>query len=460
MLITLLMIGWLVFGTIAAFMLFYKNYQNHQILGVTLSAQHAQATEVRDIVSGFKLKCYLILLFSLGLSLLLLLEPVKVYAEFLLLVVVIINLFLNWLVLHRYQRKLQTLKKEKGWIYQRKRIVTVDINVAKEKGKAGISAVWSWLFLLLSFIPMVYLILSPETRELYPFGFSLLGPFVQLNMLFLYYHMRNIHTPALSENTEINKACARIQERIRTKGATLNALFMLIFWFLFNYVILNTRSALLIVMPLIVLVIAILITAFWQQKKIRSAENYFYGAELKEESGISEQEGLYKWGCYYDPNDPRIFVPKRIAGMGWTINIGHPVGKIMGLGILVLVLVILTTVFYGSSKDYVIAENGSQIIIDAPMYDLSIEKDRIVSVSTVESLPRGIRTNGYGGTGKSFGHFTFDGYGKCMIYVYNQGGKYIVLELDGDDPGYVIVNAKTPEDTEILHRSINEWLAD
>lgn len=460
MLIALLMISWLVFGTMAAFMLFYKNYQNHQILGVTLSAQHAESVEVRDIVSGYRLKCYLVLVLSIGLSLLLLLKPIGIYTEFLLLILVMANLFLNWLVLHRCQRKLQALKNEKDWIYQRTRIVTVDINVAKEKGKAGISAVWSWLFLFLSFIPTVYLILSPETRELYPFGFSLIGPFIQLNMTFLYYHMRNSHTPALSENTEINKACARTQERIRTTCATLNALSMLIFWFLFNYIILYTRSALLIVIPAIVLVIAILIIAYWQQKKIRSAENYFYGAELKEESHISEQENLYKWGCYYNPNDSRILVPKRVEGMGWTINIGHPVGKIMGYGILVLVLVILTTVFYGGLKDYVIAENGSQITIDAPMYDLSIEKDRIVSVSAIENLPRGSRTNGYGGSSKSFGHFTFDGYGRCMIYVYHQGGDYIVLELDGDDPGYVIVNAKTPEDTESLHRSIKEWLAD
>ncbi len=459
MLITLLIISWMVFGTMAAFMLFYKNHQNHQILGVTLSATHAQSPEVLDIINRYKRMCIFVLLLSEGLSLLLL-KPVSAYAEFFLLILVMANLFLNGMIVRRYERKLLTLKEEKGWIYQRSRIVTVDMNVAKEKGKAGISSMWTWLFLLLSFIPMVYLIFSPEAHSLYPIGFSLLGPFCQLNMIFLYYHMRNSHTPALSENTEINKACARTQERIWTTAATLSALSMLIFWFLFNFSLLYARTGILIILPVIILVTALLIIAYWQQKKIRAAENYFFGAEIRNDSYLSEQESMWKWGCYYNPNDPRIFVPKRIAGMGWTINIAHPVGKVMGFGILALVLVILIMAFYGGSKDYVISENRSQITIDAAMYDLSIEKDRIISVSTLDSLPRSSRTNGFGGASKSYGHFTVEGYGKCMLYVYNQVDKFIVLELDGDNPGYVIVNAKTPEATEALYQSIKQWLTD
>jgi uncharacterized membrane protein len=459
MLITLLMIIWLVFGTMTAFMLFYKNSQNQQILGVTLSAAHAQTPEVQDIINSYKRICYLVFLLSVGISLLLLLKPFRDYVEFFLLILVIANLFLNWLVVQRYQRKLQELKEEKGWIYRRTRIVTVDINVTREKGKAGISAVWSWLFLLLSFIPALYLLFSPEARSLYPFGFSLIGPFCQLNMIFLYYHMRNSHTPALSENTEINKACARTLERIRTLSATLSGLAMLVFWFVFNLVILYAMRGILIALPPIILIATLLIIAYWQQKKIRAAEDYFFGAELRDDSNLSEQENLYKWGCYYNPNDPRIFVPKRIAGMGFTINIGHPVGKAIGVGIIVLVLAALIPVFYGGAKDYVIAEKGSQITFDAAMYDLTVEKSQIVSVSIIESLPKGSRTNGYGGVNKSFGHFFFDDYGKCRLYVYNQVGKFIVLELEGDNPEHVIVNAKTPEETEALYQSIQGWLA-
>jgi hypothetical protein len=47
-----------------------------------------------------------------------------------------------------------------------------------------------------------------------------------------------------------------------------------------------------------------------------------------------------------------------------------------------------------------------------------------------------------------------------MLYIYNQVGKYIVLQLDGDDPGYVIVNAKSPEETGELYQPIRRWLTD
>lgn len=458
MLITLLILSWLIFGMMAAFTLFYKNEQQHQVLGVTLSVAHAQTPAAQAILSGYKRVCYLVFLLSAGLSLLLLLPAVGSYTEFCLLILVLANLFLNGLVVQRYRQKLQALKEEKGWIYQRTRLITVDLNVVKEKGKAGVAAVWTWLLFLLSFIPTVYLLLTPAARAVYPIGFSLIGPFCQLNMIFLYYQVRNSHTPALSENTEINKACARTQERIRTTAATLSALSVLAFWFLFNLAVLSAGNGILIVLPVLVPVTALLVIATWQQKKIRAAENYFFGPELEDDSHLAEQENTWKWGCYYNPSDSRIFVPKRIAGMGWTLNLAHPAGKAIGLGILALVLAALIPVFYGGAKDYVITENGSQLTIDAAMYDLSIDKSRIVSVSTLESLPRSSRTNGYGGVSKSFGHFTVDGYGKCMFYVYSQGGAYIVLKLDGDNPGYVMVNGKTPADTEALYRSIKQWL--
>jgi uncharacterized membrane protein len=36
----------------------------------------------------------------------------------------------------------------------------------------------------------------------------------------------------------------------------------------------------------------------------------------------------YDWtGIYHDPDDPRLFVPKRNPSFGWTINVEHPYGR-------------------------------------------------------------------------------------------------------------------------------------
>lgn len=41
---------------------------------------------------------------------------------------------------------------------------------------------------------------------------------------------------------------------------------------------------------------------------------------------------------YYNPKDPRIFPPKRIEGLGWTINFANPISI---LAMLLLILLII-----------------------------------------------------------------------------------------------------------------------
>ncbi|HBC94706.1 MAG TPA: hypothetical protein DCZ10_17860, partial [Pelotomaculum sp.] len=371
-----------------------------------------------------------------------------------------VNFFANWIMLHRYQQKLLSVKKKNAWVYQRKKVVTVDLNVAKEKGKSCVSAFWTWWFLFLSFIPAVFLLISPKTKLLYPVMFSLIGPLCQLGLIYVYYQMRNRHAPALSDNTEINKACARTEERVNTLTATLSSFSMLVFWILINVFIIYLKSGLLAIVSAVILVIALNMIANWQQKKIRAVENSFFGELTESNDSVYEKEGTWKWGCYYNPGDPRVFVSKRIASMGWTINIGRPVGKLIGCGILAFLFIIIGTIFYGGAKDYQITINGSEIMIDAAMYDMTLEKNQVVSVSIMSHIPGGFRTNGYSGVNKSYGHFSIDGYGKCMLYVYNKVDQYIVLRLEGDAPGYVIVNDKSKGEMERLYEAIRQWIAE
>src|SRR5699024_4342924 len=133
-----------------------------------------------------------------------------------------------------------------------------------------------------------------------------------------------------------------------------------------------------------------------------------------------EEEPKWKWGCYYDPKDSRILVPKRVLSMGMTINIGRPAGKAIFFGTIVLVIGIIGFIMYGALKDYKAAIVEDEIIIDAPMYDIVMKRDEVVSVSIIDEMPSGIRTNGYGGTDKSYGNFNIDNYGRSKLYVYNK----------------------------------------
>jgi len=37
----------------------------------------------------------------------------------------------------------------------------------------------------------------------------------------------------------------------------------------------------------------------------------------------------YKWGFYYNKQDARVIVPKRIIGLGWTFNFAQPLSYLI-----------------------------------------------------------------------------------------------------------------------------------
>jgi uncharacterized membrane protein len=50
----------------------------------------------------------------------------------------------------------------------------------------------------------------------------------------------------------------------------------------------------------------------------------------------------WKLGClYFNPNDTRIFPPKRISGMGWTVNFANPKSVVAFLIMLSFILFIV-----------------------------------------------------------------------------------------------------------------------
>ena len=51
---------------------------------------------------------------------------------------------------------------------------------------------------------------------------------------------------------------------------------------------------------------------------------------------IANDLNVWKWGIFYfNPADSRIFVPKRIESLGWTLNFARP-----GTSLLILVFIL------------------------------------------------------------------------------------------------------------------------
>ena len=122
------------------------------------------------MVRSFQRACYLVLALSALASGVLLIPVVQRYAEMSLLVLVMLNLLANWCVISHFQGELRQIKEKNQWTYSRKKIMTVDLSVTREKGRSGVSPFWVWLFLPLSFAPMAVLLLHPALRQRCPLG--------------------------------------------------------------------------------------------------------------------------------------------------------------------------------------------------------------------------------------------------------------------------------------------------
>lgn len=173
----------------------------------------------------------------------------------------------------------------------------------------------------------------------------------------------------------------------------------------------------------------------------------------------NRSQSNWQWGFYNNPDDNRIMVPKRIPALGWTVNIGQRKGRRIMTGIIALMMILFGWIGVLAKKDYQFTVGSDTITIDAPMYDRTYARADIVSVTTITKLPPGgIRTNGYGGLNKAFGHFRLDDYGKTMLYVYKKVPLYIVIELANNDKQHVIFNTKSTAETEQLYMDIQHMM--
>ena len=48
----------------------------------------------------------------------------------------------------------------------------------------------------------------------------------------------------------------------------------------------------------------------------------------------------WKLGIYYNKLDKRVFPPKRIQWLGWTVNFAHPYSYLTILGLIIILIVI------------------------------------------------------------------------------------------------------------------------
>jgi uncharacterized membrane protein len=98
------------------------------------------------------------------------------------------------------------------------------------------------------------------------------------------------------------------------------------------------------------MLIAIVLVLVWHPQRSRTKTST--SADRGRTDTVFRDDDRYWYGGFFynNPDDPALFVPKRF-GLGWTVNFGHPQGKLFLIGMLLLPLVmaILTVLITGTA---------------------------------------------------------------------------------------------------------------
>src|SRR5216684_4997141 len=98
------------------------------------------------------------------------------------------------------------------------------------------------------------------------------------------------------------------------------------------------------------LLMVLVLVLFWHPQ--RSQTKTSTSADRQRIGAVFRDDDRYWYGGFFynNPDDPAVFVPKRY-GLGWTVNFGHPRGKLFLIATLLLplVLLILNVLFFGTA---------------------------------------------------------------------------------------------------------------
>lgn len=176
----------------------------------------------------------------------------------------------------------------------------------------------------------------------------------------------------------------------------------------------------------------------------------------KKYTGDTDDDEYWEKGYYYNPNDTRVSVEKRI-GYGRTFNMANKKAKIMtfityaSTIALILFLSIMFIIF--DTSEFKLTIDGDIARISAPVYGYSFNINDVIEVKKIDTLPKGARTNGASTEKYNLGNYNLNNYGKSKMYVYNENPPFIAIKLNNL---YVFLNGKTKDDTERYYNMLLE----
>ena len=272
-----------------------------------------------------------------------------------------------------YWIKMRNLKNKKGWKVLSKNVVIVETGLRQPQKNSRVKAVDTRYYLILLIIPLIISILTlinyNSIPQLIPVHYNVSGvvdkvvekgtiaaymnlagiPFMLVLMIFFFMFINNITVKSKSDLFS-GKIKETIEKKLLFKKYVsiftwILALETLIIMAIPQICIIFNLSIEIMTIPMIILFISIVIFLVMSYYLGQGGRNIKTNEEGEE--NYRDDDDKYILGAlYYNKKDPALMVEKRI-GVGWTVNLAHPLGKIvMILPFIIIVGMIIFMYFY------------------------------------------------------------------------------------------------------------------
>lgn len=414
-------------------------YTDGMMLGVHIPLQHAEDPDITEFcrkkakdwelfnkinVAAGCLVC-IPALFDWGLCIILWTVWLMVY------------LVLMYFFIFKPHRELYRIKKERGWFDETtKHKVIIDTKLSASTGRMAPS--WKWHIPVAVVLVLTGGIAYTKTDGFGTGGIELMMLIVSLFMcvMFAGFHIciAGRRNKVYSENTELNFEANKLHKSAWAWACLWSSIFTSAAGI---YVIYDSVNGGFSDRAMMIYVVLVTVSVFIMVYNIIRGERKIRNMLDGDSSAVYiDDDEYWKWGIYNNPSDRRIMVQSKWSSTKYTVNVGHPVGKvIMWATVLLLVgtlvFTLWTFVALGNTETFFTVEDNT-VTFDAFMYKYTVDPAEIENIALIDEMPdeHFSRSNG-ASTGKvNIGNYQGSETGRCKMFIHNGESPILMIETD------------------------------
>lgn len=403
--------------------------------GVFLTKENAQAPEVEQIVHGYnrqmRISLWVLLLSSLPAIF------IPWFSIFLMfwLVWLVAGIFAFYAPIARANVRLKELKAERGWGREKEQGEGTGQETVIERGEP-VRRVRFYQFAapcVLSVAVFVWALIRFHGQRLEALSIAV-GIVAFLTILFYLVAllMDRQKLQIISRDGEVNRqyetARKNLWKTFWMACAWLNTFYTAALLFLMDKG--WQFSDLLIAVTLVYALITVAFLWILIKEKRKLDEAY----EDKVEALLPDDDDKWLWGMiYYNPKDKRSVVENRV-GIGTTMNMAKPAGKVLGifggLTLLSLPLVCIWCILLEFVPIQLSVKEG-ELVASQIRQDYTVPVSIVENVELLEELPKLSKVSGTGTDTLQKGTFRIAEVGRCQVFLNPQNQVFIRFEAAG-----------------------------